>query len=73
MQNDFQKCVKTLGTRTTSGSRGSSRWYVSNFHFHKNLDSQLSNLRIGLCFSIKTFSCSLLFLLHRNVMISMRC
>jgi len=40
----------TCGTRTTSGTRRSSRWYASNFHFfHKNLDSQLSRLRIEFC------------------------
>jgi len=36
--------------RTTSGTRSSSGCYESNYHFfHKNLDSQLSGLRIGLC------------------------
>jgi len=36
--------------------------------FHKNLDSQLSSLRIGLCFQINKFSCTPLFLLYRNIM-----
>jgi len=36
---------------TTSGTRRSSRWYTSSFFFFgKNLDSQLSRQRIGLCF-----------------------
>jgi len=36
--------------------------------FHKNPDSQLCSLRIGLCFKINKFSCSLLFLLYRKIM-----
>jgi len=58
----------TCGTRTTSGTRRSSRWYAKNFHFfHKNLDSQLSSLRIGLCFKVNKCSCTPLYLLHRNM------
>jgi len=48
---------------------GLPRWYASNFHFFtKKKNSQLSSLRIGLCFWINKFSCSLLFLLYGNIM-----
>jgi len=51
-------------------TRRSSRWYMSTFYFFtKTWICSFSSLCNGLCFSIHKFSCNLLFLLYRNIII----
>ena len=67
--NHLQQCFPTCGTRTTSGTRRSSRWCASNFHFFTKtwIHSFLVYVS-GFVSKENKSSCSLLFLLYRNIM-----
>jgi len=61
--------LPTCGTRTTGGTRRSSRWYASNFHFFtKTWMWTVFEFTCRALFLKDTYSCSLLFLLYHNIM-----